>query len=466
MGLESGYNKMENILGENMQDLTQEKPIRVILQFAIPLLVGSFFQLTYNFADAMIVGHTLGQNAFASVGATGSITFLILGFAQGLTSGLSIVISQRFGAGDANGIEQSFVHGLFYSLTVSLVLSLLSLLMLRPLLNVMQMPSDLLSNSYQFLLAIFGGMVFTVLYNYFSSAIRALGDSRTPLYALMIACILNIFLDFFFILNLKMGVFGAGFATILAQALSVLYLILYSHRKIPYFTFHKTMFRLKLKELIVHANIGFPMAFQSSIIAIGAITLQVVLNQLGTDAIAAQSIASKTDQLAMLPMINLGLAVSTFTAQNYGAKKYARIIEGLQQTLVVTVAWGIFFAAILILFNKQFSGLFLANPSAHVLELAFIYYVINGACYWILSILFVTRSFIQGLGNGFVPTLAGFAELIMRAMVAILGAQFFGYAGVAAASPAAWIGSVSILIPSLWIFMRRMKREGVFHIGK
>lgn len=444
-----------------MQDLTQGKPIKVILQFTLPLLIGSFFQLAYNFADAMIVGQTLGQLAFASVGATGSIVFLILGFAQGLTTGLSIIISQRFGAGDSEGIERSFVHGLFYSILVSFVLSFLSLVGLRPLLEIMQMPQELIDGSQGFLTAIFGGMVFTVLYNYFSSAIRALGDSKTPLYALIVASIINVLLDFFFILNLKMGVFGAGLATVLAQAFSVLYLVIYSQKKISYFKVHKGIFQLKKEELLVHAKLGFPMAFQASIIAIGAITLQVVLNQLGTDAIAAQSIASKIDQLAMLPMVNLGLAVSTFTAQNYGAKKFHRLLEGLKQTLLVTVAWAIFFAIILIVFNTQFSGLFLANPSKNVLDLAFIYYIINGLCYWILSILFVTRSFIQGLGNGFVPTLAGFAELVMRAGVAILGAQFFGYAGVAAASPAAWIGSVAILIPSLFVFIRGMKKEGL-----
>lgn len=444
-----------------MQDLTQGKPIKVILQFTLPLLIGSFFQLAYNFADAMIVGQTLGQLAFASVGATGSIVFLILGFAQGLTTGLSIIISQRFGAGDSEGIERSFVHGLFYSILVSFVLSFLSLVGLRPLLEIMQMPQELIDGSQGFLTAIFGGMVFTVLYNYFSSAIRALGDSKTPLYALIVASIINVYLDFFFILNLKMGVFGAGLATVLAQAFSVLYLVIYSQKKISYFKVHKGIFQLKKEELLMHAKIGFPMAFQASIIAIGAITLQVVLNQLGTDAIAAQSIASKTDQLAMLPMVNLGLAISTFTAQNYGAKKFHRLLEGLKQTLLVTVVWAIFFAIILIVFNTQFSGLFLANPSENVLDLAFIYYIINGFCYWILSILFVTRSFIQGLGNGFVPTLAGFAELVMRAGVAILGAQFFGYAGVAAASPAAWMGSVAILIPSLFVFIRGMKKDGL-----
>lgn len=443
-----------------MQDLTQGKPLKVILQFTLPLVIGSFFQLAYNFADAMIVGQTLGQSAFASVGATGSIIFLILGFAQGMTTGLSIIISQRFGADDAEGIGRSFIHGLFYSLLISLVLSVSSLLFLRTLLEVMQMPSELIDSSQRFLTAIFGGMVFTVLYNYFSSAIRALGDSKTPLYALIVASIINVLLDFFFILNLKMGVFGAGLATIIAQAFSVLYLGLYSQQKIPYFKLYKSRLHLDKKELWVHAKLAFPMGFQASIIAIGAITLQVVLNQLGTDAIAAQSIASKTDQLAMLPMVNLGLAISTFTAQNYGARKVRRLLEGLKQTLVLTVVWALFFAGILIVFHTQFSTLFLMKPSQQVLDLALIYYIINGSCYWILSILFVTRSFIQGLGNGFIPTLAGFAELIMRAFVAIVGAHLYGYVGVAAANPAAWIGSVAILIPSLLIFIRSIKKDG------
>lgn len=441
-----------------MQDLTQGKPIRVILQFAIPLLIGSFFQLTYNFADAMIVGHTLGKVAFASVGATGSIVFLVIGFSQGLTTGLSILISQRFGAKDNKGIERSFVHGLFYSLVVGLVLSAISLFFLKDLLSLMKTPSDLLEHSYRFLVAIFGGMIFTVLYNYFSSAIRALGDSKTPLYALILACFLNIVLDFFFILNLKLGVFGAGFATVLAQAFSVVYLIFYSQKNIPYFTLHRKGLYLEKKELLSHARIAFPMAFQSSIIAIGAITLQVVLNQLGTDAVAAQSIASKTDQLAMLPMINLGLAISTFTAQNFGAKRFDRLLEGLKDTLSVAVVWGIIFAIVLVVFNRQFSGLFLSHPSEKVLHLAFIYYVINGSLYWVLSILFISRSFIQGLGNGLVPTLAGFGELVMRAIVAVIGSHYFGYAGAAAAHPSAWFGSLVFLIPSLLLFIKRIKK--------
>ncbi|MBF0779257.1 MATE family efflux transporter [Streptococcus cuniculi] len=444
-----------------MQDLTQGKPIQVILRFTLPLLIGSFFQLAYNFADSIIVGHTLGKVAFASVGATGSIVFLILGFAQGLTSGLTIVTAQRFGANDLEGIKKSFIHGLFYSLCTSLVLTILALSFLRPLLIFMQTPEELLPHSQQFLTAIFGGTIFSVLFNYLSNLIRSLGDSTTPLIALIIACFINIALDFLFILNVGLGVFGAGLATITAQAFSVLYLAVYISKKVPYFHVKWAEIRLDKLNLIKHAQLGFPMAFQASIIAIGSITLQVMLNQLGTNAIAAQAIASKTDQLAMLPMINLGLAVSTFTAQNYGAELYPRILEGLKKSVFISIAWAIFFAILLISANRFFSRLFLADGSTEVYQLALVYYIINGACYWILSILFILRSFIQGLGKGFVPTLAGIMELVMRAGVAIIGLTYFGFYGVAAANPAAWIGSVFVLIPSSIILTRKLKQETI-----
>ncbi|MGT2716685.1 MATE family efflux transporter [Streptococcus respiraculi] len=444
-----------------MQDLTQGKPIRVILRFTLPLLIGSFFQLAYNFADSIIVGHTLGKVAFASVGATGSIVFLILGFAQGLTSGLTIVTAQRFGANDIEGIKKSFVHGLFYSLCTSLILTILALYFLRPLLIFMQTPEELLPHSQQFLTAIFGGTIFSVLFNYLSNLIRSLGDSTTPLIALIIACFINIALDFLFILNVGLGVFGAGLATVTAQAFSVLYLAVYISKKVPYFHVKWTEIRLDKPNLIKHAQLGFPMAFQASIIAIGAITLQAMLNQLGTNAIAAQAIASKTDQLAMLPMINLGLAISTFTAQNYGAKLYPRILEGLKKSVFISIAWAIFFALLLITANRFFSRLFLADGSVEVYQLALVYYIINGACYWILSILFILRSFIQGLGKSFVPTLAGIMELVMRAGVAIVGLMYFGFYGVAAANPAAWIGSVMVLIPSTIILTRKLRQRTI-----
>lgn len=442
-----------------MQDLTKGSPIKVILLFTIPLLIGSFFQLAYNFADSMIVGQTLGKEAFASVGATGSLTFLILGFAQGLTAGLTIVTAQKFGAKDDDGIRQSFVHGIFYSLVTSIVLTTLALIFLRPSLELMQTPDNLIDHAQRFLTAIYGGMIFTIFFNYLSNVLRSLGNSKTPLIALIIASIINVILDFVFILNFHMGVFGAGLATIIAQAFSVVYLAIYIYRKVPYFHMHLSDWRLNHENLKKHAQLGFPMGFQSSIIAIGAIILQISLNQLGTDAIAAQAIASKTDQLAMLPMINLGLAMSTFTAQNYGAKEYKRILQGLYRTIFIAILWAIFFATILIFFNRFFSGLFLSDGSQAVYDLALSYYVINGVLYWILSILFVTRSFIQGLGKGLVPTLAGIMELVMRAGIAPVGSIYFGFSGIAASNPAAWIGALLVLLPSTFIMRKRLKAQ-------
>ncbi|HFI0053847.1 TPA: MATE family efflux transporter [Streptococcus suis] len=440
-----------------MSDLTKGKPILVILQFAIPLLIGSFFQLAYNFADSMIVGHTLGKDAFASVGSTASLIFLIIGFAQGVTNGLTILSAQRFGAEDFEGLKKSFVHGLFYSFLISLILTILALTFLQPILILMKTPASIIQHSQAFLTAMFGGLTFTIFYNFLSSALRSLGNSKTPLVALIIACFINIGLDFFFILVMKWGVFGAGFATITAQACSVIFLIFYIVKKVPQYHISFSDLRLDKDNLKKHAQLGFPMGFQASIIAIGAMTLQFMVNQLGTDAIAAQAIALRTDQLAMLPMVNLGLAIATFTAQNYGAKLYDRIREGVRKALYLNIAWALIFALILVLGNRFFSGLFLPNASQTVLDLALVYYIINGSCYWIVASLFILRSFIQGLGKGFIPTLAGFGELIFRAAVAVIGMQYFGFYGTAAANPAAWIGSILVLIPSSIIFMKKLK---------
>ncbi|MET3558880.1 putative MATE family efflux protein [Streptococcus rupicaprae] len=442
-----------------MQDLTVGKPIKVILTFALPLVIGSIFQLFYNFADSMIVGHTLGEKAFAAVGSTGSIVFFILGFAQGLTGGFSVILAQRYGAKDEVNIKRSFATGLVLSMAIGLVLTVLSQVFLGSLLELMQTPQELLEQSTQFLRAILGGMLATILYNYLSNSIRALGDSRTPLFALIAAVILNVALDFIFILNFKMGVFGAGVATILAQILSVIFLFWHIKKRVPQLQLAKSDWSLLSKEEYQkHLQLGLPMGFQASIIAIGTMTLQYALNQLGTAAIAAQSIASRTDQLAMLPMINLGQAISTFAAQNYGAKLYGRIFEGVKKTVALSVAWSLLFAAILLIGNRFFSALFLPNGSEAIYQMAFSYYVINGLCYWILAILFVLRGFIQGLGKSFAPTLAGIMELIMRVVVALIGLRYFGFAGVAAANPAAWIGSVIVLIPTTYIVVKQLKK--------
>lgn len=442
-----------------MIDLTKGTPIKVILLFTFPLLLGNLFQLFYNFIDAIIVGHTLGKDAFAAVGATSALNFLVMGFAIGITSGFSIIISQRFGANDTEGVKKSFIIGLFLTLVTSIGLTIVAYLFSFPLLQWMQTPQALIYDAHDFLKAIFGGLIFTVLFNYLSNVLRAIGDSKTPLIALIISTILNIILEFVFILGLHAGVFGAGIATIIAQAFSVVYLIIFIKLKMPLLHIKKRHLSLDKAEIKKHSALGYPMGFQSSIIALGSLTLQIVLNKLGTDVVAMQAIGRQIDQLAMLPMISLGLAVTTFTAQNFGARQYKRMLIGLKHAVIINVIWGILFTVVLLMFNQFFSGLFINAKETKIIHLAFDYYLVNGAFYWLLAILFVVRSFIQGYGNSLVPTLAGIAELLMRAGVSVLSLVTVGLIGVLFSSPAAWIGSVVILVPSYFQITKDLKRK-------
>lgn len=447
-----------------MIDLTQGKPIKVILRFTIPLLLGNLFQLFYNLIDAIIVGHTLGKDAFAAVGATSALNFLIMGFAIGITSGFSIIISQRFGANDDDGVKQSFAIGLCLTFITAVVLTIVAVSLAEPLLQIMQTPQDLIADAHDFLKAIFGGMVFTVIFNYLSNVLRAIGDSRTPLIALIISTVLNVILEFVFILGLHAGVFGAGVATIIAQAFSVVFLVLFIKLKVPVLHVQRYHFRFKRPEVLKHAALGYPMGFQSSIIAIGSLILQIVLNKMGTDVVAMQAIGRQIDQLAMLPMMSLGLAVTTFTAQNFGAKQYKRMLVGLKHSVIVCVIWALAFAALLLTFNQFFSGLFISADETAIIHLAYEYYLVNGLLYWVLAILFIVRGFIQGYGNSLIPTLAGMAELVMRAGVSVLSLVTVGLIGVLFSSPAAWIGSVIILVPSYFKITKDLRQRS--EVGK
>ncbi len=287
-----------------MRDLTTGTPAKLIFLFTIPLLVGNIFQQFYNMVDMIIVGQTIGKEALAAVGATGSITFLIIGFAQGLTAGLSIITAQRFGAQDFRGVKKSFAVAIIISFTVTAILTVLSLVFLRPLLLLMQTPPDIIQQAQEFISVILGGMFASMAFNLLSNMIRALGDSRTPLFFLIFAVIINVILDLVFIINFHMGIAGAGYATVIAQISASLMCVIYIKRKIPLLQVSKSDFKIDKDTIFTHLNAGLPMAFQSSIIAIGAVVLQSALNSLGTDVVAAQAAAGRIDQYATQPMMS------------------------------------------------------------------------------------------------------------------------------------------------------------------
>ena len=437
------------------KDMTSGKPIKLIWNFTIPLLIGNLFQQLYNMADTFIVGRTIGVHALASVGSTGSIIFLILGFANGLTAGLAIPLAQRYGAKNYSGVKRSFYVSILISAVVAILLTILSMVFCRQILEVMQTPAEIIDGAYDYLMVIFAGIFSSMAFNLLSNIFRSIGDAKTPLYFLVIACIMNIILDIVFIAGFGMGVEGAGYATVLSQIFSALACILYIWKKIPILRLNSKDFVAKSLDVKEHIRISFPMAFQSSIIAIGAIIIQITLNQLGATAVAAYTAAQKIDQVAILPMMSFGVTMATFVAQNYGAKKYDRIWRGVRDCIKLSLTFAISVGIILNLFSPIFIRAFVGVGHEEVVELGAIYFITNGTMYSLLSLLFIYRYTLQGVGKTFTPTVAGIMELCMRAFAAVVLSNLYGYTGATMANPLAWLGSLIPLMIAYYLFKNK-----------
>lgn len=443
------------------KDMTSGKPIKLIWNFTIPLLIGNLFQQLYNMADTFIVGRTIGVHALASVGSTGSIIFLILGFANGLTAGLAIPLAQRYGAKDYLGVKRSFYVSILISAVVAILLTILSMIFCRQILEIMQTPVEIIDGAYDYLMVIFAGIFSSMAFNLLSNIFRSIGDAKTPLYFLVIACIMNIILDVVFIAGFGMGVEGAGYATVLSQIFSALACILYIWKKIPILRLNSKDFVAESSDVKEHVRISFPMAFQSSIIAIGAIIIQITLNQLGATAVAAYTAAQKIDQVAILPMMSFGVTMATFVAQNYGAKKYDRIWRGVRDCIKLSLTFAISVGIILNLFSPIFIRAFVGVGHEEVVELGAIYFITNGTMYSLLSLLFIYRYTLQGVGKTFTPTVAGIMELCMRAFAAVVLSNLYGYTGATMANPLAWLGSLIPLMIAYYLFKNKFPKEQV-----
>lgn len=440
-----------------LHDLTKGKPIIQIIYFTIPLLIGNIFQQVYTLSDTIIVGRTIGVQALAAVGATGSLSFLIIGIAQGATNGFAIIAARRYGAGDYRGIKRSFATGILISLALSLILSAISMTFCGEILRLMQTPSDIIQDAYTFLIIQFGGIFAIVAYNLFANMIRAMGDSRTPLVFLIIACVINIGLELLFIVVFKWGIAGASFATLLAQFISACLCLVFIYRHFPLLQVSKADFKISKAEISEHLKMGLPMGFQSSIIALGQVILQLMLNTLGSTSVAAYTAAARIDGLATMPAMSFGITMATFAAQNLGAREFARIRSGVKQTLAVSLTFSTVTGILIIIFGHSLVNLFVGNGQPLVTNTAQTYFYFNSSLYWLLSILFVVRYTLQGLGQSLVPTLAGIMELIMRAFAGLVLINAFGFAGASMANPLAWLGSLLVLISSYVRTMRHLR---------
>ena len=441
-----------------INDLTKGSPLKLIIFFTIPLLIGNIFQQFYNIADTIIVGRTINVNALAAVGATGTLNYLAVGFIIGFTTGFSVITAQRFGAGDYTGMRKSFAMAILQSAALCTVLTTVCILIARPLLQLLQTPENIIADSYTYIIIIYAGLFATTLFNLLSNMIRALGDSRTPLFFLVIACVINIVLDFVLILNFGMGVAGAAVATVIAQLISGLLCLVYMLKKFPMLSPHKADFFPDWKIIRASLLVGLPMAFQTSIISLSSMIVQFSVNQLGSVAVAAFTAAQKIDQICIQPLMSFGITMATYVAQNYGAGNIVRIRKGVNQCALISVVWSLCGGIMLLLFGRLIAAAVVGGDQTEVIGNAYTYLTINGLSESLLALLFVYRYALQGLGKSISPMVSGIVELFLRAGVVILFAKQFGFTGICFAGPAAWLGAMLVLGGSYFYHIRRLTR--------
>ncbi len=438
-----------------MQNLTVGPPTRLILAFTVPLLVGNLFQQLYMFTDAAVVGRLLGLDALAAVGASGSLVFLLIGFSWGSAAGLAIPVARAFGAGDAQAVRRFVAAGAYLSAAIAVVITAVGVVFARDLLTLLNTPAEIIDQSAVYLAVTFAGAGITVAFNYVSAVIRALGDAKTPLYFLMASSVLNAILVALLVGVFHWGLAGAAFATILAQGAAVSACLVLVVRKMPALHLTREDWRAGRYALGEPMRTGLPMGFQMSVIAVGAIVLQVAVNGLGATAVGAFTAAARVDGLAVAPLNSFGIAMVTFVAQNRGARQWDRIRVATFRTCGVAVGVALVLGAVLVTFSQPIVGLFVGPDQPEVMAMARTYFLVNGGLYPVLALLFVLRNVVQGLGLSTVPTVAGALELVMRASAAILLVSHFGFVGVAWAAPLAWMGA---LAPVLVAWFRERRR--------
>lgn len=444
-----------------IQDMTKGSPLKLIILFALPLLLGNIFQQLYNLADLIIVGRLIGINAIAAVGATVPIYFLFLFITFGFTNGLTVITAQRFGAKDYQGMHSSMAHCIVASLVLSSIVSICLLTFTTPLLKIMNVPSEIMDEAYIFLFILSSGMVLTVFFNLLSCFIRAVGDSRTPLYFLIFATIINVLLNLLLIGVFNMGVAGSATGTIIAICSSVICCLIYIKKRYSILQLHKQDWKLRWNFMKEHLNIAIPMTVQFAILALSMLIIQSVCNSFGTEVIAAFSAGIRIEQLCTQPLLAIGLAIATYTAQNWGAAKLHRIRQGVRSAALMSFVFSIALAILVRLVGKHIISIFMEQQNSNVVDIACEYLNISTLFYFFLGMIFVFRNALQGMGKALIPMVASTTELIMRAFAAIWLSAQIGYIGVFYAGPIAWLGAGIVVTIGYFLTIRHFSDKGL-----
>ena len=440
------YNRIGKIM---TKALTSGSPLKVILLFSLPLVLGNLFQQFYALADTIIVGRFCGVSALASVGATGSVNYLILGFVIGVCNGFAIPIAQLFGARDYSDLRRHVANAAWLCIAGSGVLTISTVALTRPMMQLMQTPDDIIDGAVIYIGWIFAGIPFIFLYNMVAAIMRALGDSKTPLYFLILTSALNIGLDLLFIVPFHFGVLGAALATDISQVISGVLSFIYLRRKFDVLKMEKDDLAFSKKASIRLLGIGVPMGLQCSITAIGSVIMQWAVNVLGSTAVAAVTAAGKTQGLLTVPMESVGTAMATYAGQNLGASRMDRVRQGVNSAMLIILIYGVASAFVLHFTDVQIMGLFLDTAKeVDIVAMGREYLFWNSVFFVPLGALIIWRYTIQGLGFSSLAMLAGVAEMVARTAVAIVLVPILGYFGAELSNPAAWIAACLFLYPA------------------
>lgn len=457
--IERGISLMAKNTTKNM---TEGSPMKHILGFAVPMLLGMLFQQVYSFVDTIIVGRYLGVNALAAVGSTGSIHFLIIGFCIGVCSGFTLPVAQRFGAKDYDGLRKYVGTSAILAGIIAVVLTIITALLCRNILVWMRTPADIIDDAYNYIFVTFVGIPVTMLYNLLSGYIRSLGDSTTPVIYLIISSFLNIGLDILFIVPFQMGVLGAALATVLAQLISGI--LCFIHICLKFEILHLKRHDWQLNPQYVHAilGMGLPMGLQYSITAIGSVILQACVNPLGSVAVAAMTASGKISGFMMCPLDALGSTMATYSGQNVGAGKLERLGKGLKSAVLLGFIYSVLAFIVCFFLGKNLIQIFVESDDAaikaQVIDQGNLNLVIALAFYPLLTLVNTVRFTIQGMGFSGFAVFAGVAEMFARALVGVLLVPIFGFTGACFAGPAAWLFADAFLIPAYCSCYKKLQK--------
>lgn len=421
------------------RDMTEESPVKLILKFSGPMLIGNIFQQLYNMVDSIVVGKFVSKDALAAVGATGSSIFLVFGLAFGLSAGISIVISQYFGAEDYIKVKKSIATAAYMLLIASVIIGIAGYFLCRPILELLGTPVEIIGQSESYMKIIFLGVLGLSAYNGIAAILRALGDSITPLIFLIIASIINVVLDLLFVIVFNWGVPGVAIATIIAQFMSGIGCIIYAYRKVDLLRIPLKDFKPDREILSKCIRLGIPVALQNSFISISMMVLQFVINGFQATIMAAYTVVNRIEQLVMQPSMSLGAAVASFTGQNIGAGKIERVKKGMRSSVIIILIFSLIMLPVMYFGGQYIMRLFTKKEDIDVVRYGVEGIRINSLFYSFLGLIFITRNFLSGAGDIKIPMIMGLIEVVVRVAVSIHLSRIIGFHGIFWASALTWV---------------------------